>query len=97
MTSLRIACVAALIVGSSLPSLALNPQPERFIDVLVDFIDSTEPARLDAEQWRKLLSDPGLPGSRRAQPARTSKTTLPVARRSSIARSASAARSSPKR
>jgi pimeloyl-ACP methyl ester carboxylesterase len=72
-------------------------EPERFIDVLVDFIDSTEPARLDAEQWRKLLSDPGLPGSRRAQPARTSKTTLPVARRSSIARSASAARSSPKR
>jgi pimeloyl-ACP methyl ester carboxylesterase len=30
-------------------------EPERFIDVLADFIDSTEPARLDAEDWRELL------------------------------------------
>jgi len=30
-------------------------QPERFIDVLGDFIDSTEPATLDAEGWRELL------------------------------------------
>jgi pimeloyl-ACP methyl ester carboxylesterase len=30
-------------------------QPERFIDVLAAFIDSTEPAKLDAEGWRELL------------------------------------------
>jgi pimeloyl-ACP methyl ester carboxylesterase len=30
-------------------------EPERFIDVLVEFIDSTEPAALDAERWRALL------------------------------------------
>jgi pimeloyl-ACP methyl ester carboxylesterase len=30
-------------------------QPERFIDLLSDFIDSTEPATLDAEGWRELL------------------------------------------
>jgi pimeloyl-ACP methyl ester carboxylesterase len=30
-------------------------QPERFIDVLGDFIDSTKPAHLDAEGWRELL------------------------------------------
>jgi pimeloyl-ACP methyl ester carboxylesterase len=31
-------------------------EPERFIGVLSDFIDSTEPAHLDAEEWRKLLT-----------------------------------------
>ena len=30
-------------------------QPERFIDVLVDFMDSTRPATLDAESWGALL------------------------------------------
>jgi pimeloyl-ACP methyl ester carboxylesterase len=30
-------------------------EPERFIDVLIEFIDSTEPAALDAERWRRLL------------------------------------------
>jgi pimeloyl-ACP methyl ester carboxylesterase len=30
-------------------------EPERFIDVLVDFMDSTEPATLDAERWSGLL------------------------------------------
>ncbi len=30
-------------------------EPERFIDVLTDFIDSTEPARIAAEDWRELL------------------------------------------
>jgi pimeloyl-ACP methyl ester carboxylesterase len=30
-------------------------QPERFIHVLSDFIDSTEPSALDAEGWRELL------------------------------------------
>jgi pimeloyl-ACP methyl ester carboxylesterase len=30
-------------------------EPERFLDVLVDFIDSTEPAVLGAERWRELL------------------------------------------
>jgi pimeloyl-ACP methyl ester carboxylesterase len=31
-------------------------EPERFIDVLVDFIDSTEPGALDANSWRELLA-----------------------------------------
>jgi pimeloyl-ACP methyl ester carboxylesterase len=31
-------------------------EPERFIDVLGAFIDSTEPAALDAEGWRELLT-----------------------------------------
>jgi pimeloyl-ACP methyl ester carboxylesterase len=30
-------------------------EPERFIDVLGAFIDSTEPSQLDAEGWRELL------------------------------------------
>jgi pimeloyl-ACP methyl ester carboxylesterase len=34
-------------------------EPERFIDVLVDFMDSTEPAPLDAERWSGLLSTQG--------------------------------------
>jgi pimeloyl-ACP methyl ester carboxylesterase len=34
-------------------------EPERFLDVLVDFIDSTEPAALDAEGWRELLASEG--------------------------------------
>jgi pimeloyl-ACP methyl ester carboxylesterase len=29
--------------------------PQRFLDVLVDFIDSTEPADLDPEEWREML------------------------------------------
>jgi len=31
-------------------------EPERFLDVLIDFIDSTEPAALDAGEWRELLT-----------------------------------------
>jgi pimeloyl-ACP methyl ester carboxylesterase len=31
-------------------------EPERFIDVLVDFIERTEPASLDAAAWRALLT-----------------------------------------
>ncbi len=30
-------------------------EPERFLDVLIDFIDSTEPATLDSAGWRELL------------------------------------------
>ena len=30
-------------------------EPQRFIDVLVDFIESTEPATLQADRWRQLL------------------------------------------
>jgi hypothetical protein len=31
-------------------------EPARFVDVLVDFLESTEPApTLDPEQWRQLL------------------------------------------
>jgi pimeloyl-ACP methyl ester carboxylesterase len=33
-------------------------EPERFLDVLVDFIDTTEPAALDAEVWARLLAAP---------------------------------------
>jgi pimeloyl-ACP methyl ester carboxylesterase len=29
--------------------------PQRFLDVLLDFIDSTEPARIDAEAWRDMV------------------------------------------
>ena len=29
--------------------------PQRFLDVLIDFIDSTEPADVDPEEWRDLL------------------------------------------
>jgi pimeloyl-ACP methyl ester carboxylesterase len=32
-------------------------EPERFIDVLTDFIDSSEPAQLDAAGWRALLTE----------------------------------------
>jgi pimeloyl-ACP methyl ester carboxylesterase len=31
-------------------------EPERFLDVLVDFIDSTTPAALDADGWRARLA-----------------------------------------
>ena len=31
-------------------------EPERFIDVVVDFIESTEPSALDADGWRELLT-----------------------------------------
>jgi pimeloyl-ACP methyl ester carboxylesterase len=34
-------------------------EPERFLDVVVDFIDSTEPTALDAEGWRELLASQG--------------------------------------
>ena len=34
-------------------------EPERFLDVLVDFIDSTEPAALSADGWRELLLKAG--------------------------------------
>jgi pimeloyl-ACP methyl ester carboxylesterase len=30
-------------------------EPERFIDVLLDFVDSTEPAALETDLWRELL------------------------------------------
>jgi pimeloyl-ACP methyl ester carboxylesterase len=30
-------------------------EPQRFLDVLLDFIDSTDPADLDPEQWREML------------------------------------------
>ncbi len=41
------------------PSSGHFPQldePERVIEVITDFIDSTDPAAFDAEQWRKLLA-----------------------------------------
>jgi pimeloyl-ACP methyl ester carboxylesterase len=30
-------------------------EPQRFLDVLLDFIDSTEPADVDPEEWREML------------------------------------------
>jgi pimeloyl-ACP methyl ester carboxylesterase len=30
-------------------------EPQRFLDVLLDFIDSTEPADVDPERWREML------------------------------------------
>jgi pimeloyl-ACP methyl ester carboxylesterase len=32
-------------------------EPERFIEVLEDFVDSTQPAAVDAQEWRRLLED----------------------------------------
>ena len=29
--------------------------PQRFLDVLLDFIDSTEPADVDPESWKGML------------------------------------------
>jgi pimeloyl-ACP methyl ester carboxylesterase len=57
-------------------------EPERFLHVLIDFIDSTEPATLDAGSWRELLGPRSSAKQENgAQPPRTSRTTLPVARR----------------
>jgi pimeloyl-ACP methyl ester carboxylesterase len=30
-------------------------EPQRFLDVLLDFIDSTSPADVDPEEWREML------------------------------------------
>ena len=38
-------------------------EPQRFLDVLIDFIDSTEPADVDAENWRELLKSGRAEGS----------------------------------
>ena len=38
-------------------------EPERFLDVLIGFIDSTEPATVDAVRWRQMLKD-GRAGDR---------------------------------
>jgi pimeloyl-ACP methyl ester carboxylesterase len=38
-------------------------EPQRFVDVLLDFIESTEPADVDPKQWRQLLKN-GRPGPR---------------------------------
>jgi pimeloyl-ACP methyl ester carboxylesterase len=32
-------------------------EPERLIEVLIDFIESTEPATADSKRWRQLLAD----------------------------------------
>jgi pimeloyl-ACP methyl ester carboxylesterase len=34
-------------------------QPQRFIDVLLDFVESTEPADVDPERWREMLKAGG--------------------------------------
>jgi hypothetical protein len=30
-------------------------EPQRFIDLIEDFIDSTDPADVDPERWREML------------------------------------------
>jgi hypothetical protein len=30
-------------------------EPQRFLDVLFDFIDSTDPADVDPDEWREML------------------------------------------
>ncbi len=37
-------------------------EPQRFVDVLKDFIDTTEPSRLDHDAWIQLMRD-GMPGA----------------------------------
>ncbi len=37
--------------------------PQRFLAVLVDFIESTEPAALEMDEWRELLRSGGTPGA----------------------------------
>ncbi len=32
-------------------------EPEKFLDVLVDFMDGTDPAQLDPRRWRELLQE----------------------------------------
>jgi pimeloyl-ACP methyl ester carboxylesterase len=32
-------------------------EPQRFLDVLLDFIDSTEPADVEPEEWREMLKN----------------------------------------
>jgi pimeloyl-ACP methyl ester carboxylesterase len=53
----------AQVPGSRLeifPNAGHFPQldePQRFLDVLTDFVETTEPAVLDPDDWRKLLCD----------------------------------------
>jgi pimeloyl-ACP methyl ester carboxylesterase len=57
------------VVGSRLEVFANSghfPQldePERFLDVLIDFMDSTEPAQVDQRRWRELLQEDRGPGA----------------------------------
>lgn len=46
-----------------------HAEPERFIELLTDFIDSTEPAHFDAEEWVERL--------RAGRPARTALRAVP--------------------
>lgn len=32
-------------------------EPEKFLDVLIDFMDGTDPAQLDPQRWRELLQE----------------------------------------
>jgi pimeloyl-ACP methyl ester carboxylesterase len=41
--------------------------PDRFVEVLVDFIESTEPAEADEERLRALLASGGASGARRLE------------------------------
>ncbi len=58
----------ALVAGSRLevfPDAGHFPHlddPQRFLSVLVDFMESTEPASLEIDEWRELLRSGGTPG-----------------------------------
>ncbi len=58
----------ALVAGSRLevfPDAGHFPHlddPQRFLAVLVDFMESTEPASLEIDEWRELLRSGGTPG-----------------------------------
>lgn len=57
------------VVGSRLEVFANSghfPQldePERFLDILIDFMDSTDPALVDQQRWRELLQEDHGPGT----------------------------------
>ena len=38
-------------------------EPERFLEILIDFIDNTDPAQVDEQRWRELLQEDRGPGT----------------------------------
>jgi hypothetical protein len=46
-----------------------HTQPQRFLDLLLDFIASTEPAGFSAEEWRQMLRNRRVKPRRALPPA----------------------------
>jgi hypothetical protein len=46
-----------------------HTQPQRFLDLLLDFIASTEPAGFSAEEWRQMLRNRRVKPRRATAPA----------------------------